>query len=59
MNFIILSTSTDLAAQAGGYTIAVVGWVIVFIALAVLVFIFMGFIAIHPFEESLINNLLL
>lgn len=42
MNFIILSTSTDLAAKAGGYTIAVVGWVIVFLALAVLVCIFMG-----------------
>lgn len=42
INYIILSTSTDLAAQAGGYTIAAVGWIIVFCALAVLVFIFMG-----------------
>ena len=38
INAIILST--DLAAKAGGYTIAVVGWVIVFAALIGLVIIF-------------------
>lgn len=42
MNYIILSTSTDLAAKAGGYTIAIVGLSIVFIALAALIIIFMG-----------------
>ncbi|WP_294141079.1 OadG family protein [uncultured Sanguibacteroides sp.] len=40
INAIILST--DLAAKAGGYTIAVVGWVIVFAALIGLVIIFMA-----------------
>lgn len=40
MSSIILAT--DLAAQAGGYTIAVVGLFIVFVALGVLVCIFMG-----------------
>lgn len=34
--------ATDLAAEAGGYTIAAVGWVIVFSALIALVFVFMA-----------------
>lgn len=31
----------DLAANAGGYSIALVGWTIVFLALVILIFVFM------------------
>lgn len=39
-SFIMLAT--DLAAEAGGYTISIVSIIVVFAALAILVFIFMG-----------------
>lgn len=37
----LIMLSTDLAAEAGGYTISVVSIIVVFVALAILIFIFM------------------
>lgn len=38
----LIMLSTDLAAEAGGYTISVVSIIVVFLALTILVCIFMG-----------------
>lgn len=38
----LIMLATDLAAEAGGYTISVVSIVVVFVALGILVFIFMS-----------------
>lgn len=38
----LIMLATDLAAEAGGYTISIVSIMVVFIALSILVLIFMG-----------------